>query len=349
MKSFVVILAIILIVAACSSSIPLGWSEPVSDKSNSDSASSQQARADTAMLQAQQQEASAHAAGIDETAQAVNSLNLPATQAALDAQNSAQALDAQAALDAHAALLVQKQSQTTATAQAMAVQQTEQSIQAQATVDARAMLLAQQQSQATATVQAMRQERVTAQRQSDWMAWFVPLALAIAFGVGLLLTARYISGRIDSANQKSRLVNQRMAVPEVVTLLPIPAVEPQTMTIVSPPIDGPLPADRAEAREEAERCKLAMRLLRDAINHLGAQSNRIPPAEQIGWQEQTWNMAVAILRPYGVEMLQGIDGATYLVGQYPNLQSLYIAMGERRLILYPPAPESLQGTLYPAH
>jgi len=100
-------------------------------------------------------------------------------------------------------------------------------------------------------------------------------------------------------------------------------------------------ADRAEAREEVARCKLTMKLLRDAINHVGAQSNRIPTAAQLGWPAGAWTIAVAILRPYGVEILQGIDGGTYLVGQYPNLQALYIAIGERRLTLYPPSAEGV--------
>jgi hypothetical protein len=74
---------------------------------------------------------------------------------------------------------------------------------------------------------------------------------------------------------------------------------------------------------------------------VGAQSNRIPPAAQLGWPAGAWTIAVAILRPYGVENLQGIDGGTFLVGQYPTLQALYIAIGERRLTLYSPSAESV--------
>jgi len=95
--------------------------------------------------------------------------------------------------------------------------------------------------------------------------------------------------------------------------------------------------DRAEAREEAARCKLVMKLLRDAIGHTQTHSNRIPSAAQLGWPTRAWAIAVAILRPYGVETLEGSEGGTYLVGEYPTLQALYIAMGERRLNLYPPS------------
>ena len=71
-----------------------------------------------------------------------------------------------------------------------------------------------------------------------------------------------------------------------------------------------------------------MKLLRDAIGHTQEHSNHIPSAVQLGWAANAWAIAVAILRPYGVETLPGDEGGTYLVGEYPTLQALYIAMGE---------------------
>jgi chemotaxis protein histidine kinase CheA len=410
-----ILLAMALMIAACSTSDTFVTSEPGSDNS----AASQKARADYAMQQAQQLEADAHAAAVNETAQAqaadrvlalaatataqalgvaraqlamtANAANLPSTQSAMFAQRTAQAIEVQATADARAMLLAQQQAQATATAQAMSAQQTAQAIEAKATIDARAMLLAQQQAQATATAQAMQRAGVTAeqvasasQRQSELMSWLIPIVAAIAFGLVLLLGAKFIGGMIDAANERRSLENQRLAL--LGTLFEAPtetivfADDPQTgfatpqllntpdngkgydisgsvashapmidtADVASPPPTivilsngDKLLADRAEVREEAARCKLAMKLLRDAINHVGTQSNLIPPAAQLGWPAGAWTIAVAILRPYGVENLQGIDGGTFLVGQYPTLQALYIAIGERRLTLYPPSAESV--------
>ena len=406
-----ILLAMALMIAACSTSDTFVTSEPGSDNS----AASQKARADYAMQQAQQLEADAHAAAVNETAQAraangvlalaatataqalgvaraqlamtADAANFSSTQSAMFAQQTAQAIEVQATADARAMLLAQQQAQATATAQAMSAQQTAQAIEAKATIDARAMLLAQQQAQATATAQAMQRAGVTAeqvasasQRQSELMSWLIPIVAAIAFGLVLLLGAKFIGGMIDAANERRSLENQRLAL--LGTLFEAPtetivfADDPQTgfatpqllntpdngkgydtsgsVASHAPMIDTEAPpaivilsngdkmlADRAETREEAARCKLAMKLIRDAINHVGAQSNRIPPAAQLGWPAGAWTIAVAILRPYGVEIRQGIDGGIFLVGQYPTLQALYIAIGERRLTLYPPSAESV--------
>jgi chemotaxis protein histidine kinase CheA len=416
MKHSLILLAMILfamalMIAACSTSGTFVTPEPGSDNS----AASQKAKADYAMQQAQQLEADAHAAAVNETAQAraansvlalaatataqalgvaraqlamtANAANFSSSQSAVFAQETAQAIEVQATADARAMLLAQQQAQATATAQAMSAQQTAQAIEAKATIDARAMLLAQQQAQATATAQAMQRAGVTAeqaastsQRQSELMSWLIPIVAAIAFGLVLLLGAKFIGGMIDAANERRSLENQRLAL--LGTLFEAPtetivfADDPQTgfatpqllntpdngkgydtngsVASHAPRIDTEAPpaivilsngdkmlADRAETREEAARCKLAMKLIRDAINHVGAQSNRIPPAAQLGWPAGAWIIAVAILRPYGVEIRQDIDGGIFLVGQYPTLQALYIAIGERRLTLYLPSAESV--------
>jgi len=411
MKHSLILLAMTLMLAACSTSDTFVTPEPGSDNS----AASQKATADYVMQQAQQLEADAHAAAVNETAQAraadrvlalaatataqalgvaraqlamtADAANLPSTQSAMFAQQTAQAIEVQATADARAMLLAQQQAQATATAQAMSAQQTAQAIEAKATIDARAMLLAQQQAQATATAQAMQRAGVTAeqaasasQRQSELLSWLIPIVAAIAFGLVLLLGAKFIGGMIDAANERRSLENQRLALLGTLFKAPTETIvfadDPHTgfatpqllntpdngkgydtsgsVASHAPMIDTEVPpaivilsngdkmlADRAETREEAARCKLAMKLIRDAINHVGAQSNRIPPAAQLGWPAGAWTIAVAILRPYGVEILQGIDGGTFLVGQYPTLQALYIAIGERRLTLYPPSAESV--------
>ena len=409
-----ILLAMALMIAACTTSDTFVTSEPGSDNS----AASQKARADYAMQQAQQLEADARAAAVNETAQAraansvralaatataqalgvaraqlamtADAANFSSAQSAVFAQQTAQAIEVQATADARAMLLAQQQAQATATAQAMSAQQTAQAIEAKATIDARAMLLAQQQAQATATAQAMQRAGVTAeqaasasQRQSELLSWLVPIVAAIAFGLVLLLGAKLIGGMIDAANERRSLENQRLALLGTLFEAPTETIvfdDPQTgfatpqllntpdngkgfdtsgsVASHAPMIDtadvaSPPPvivilsngdkmlADRAETREEAARCKLAMKLIRDAINHVGAQSNRIPPAAQLGWPAGAWTIAVAILRPYGVEIRQGIDGGIFLVGQYSTLQALYIAIGERRLTLYPTLVESV--------
>jgi hypothetical protein len=203
------------------------------------------------------------------------------------------------------------------------------------------------------------------------MLLLIPMGAVIAFGLVLVLGAKFIGGLIDRANERRSLENQKLALittlfkphNETMVFVDDPATRPrltmpadgegydssEAFASLSSPIDAEAPPaivilsngdprlpDRAEAREEAARCKLVMRLLRDAIGHTQTNSNRIPSAAQLGWPARAWVIAVAILRPYGVETLQGSEGGTYLVGQYPTLQALYIAMGERRLNLYPP-------------
>lgn len=375
MKPFLVVVALLalaLIIASCFVNGTILPSASVSDYSNS--AASKQSRADDAMQQAQQQEANANAASANETAQAeaadrLRALAVAATDQALGVARAQLAMTADAA-------------NFSSTQAVVSAQQTAQAVEAKATVDARAMLLAQEQARATATAQAMQHERLiaeqvanTSQRQREFISWLIPLVSVIVFGVVLLLGAKFISGMIDSVNEQRSLENKRLALLATLFLAPTetivfadhPHKEFATLRLIGSPDSGngydtsgssagPEPvidseeppvivilstgekmlADSAEAREEAARCKLAMKLLRDAINHVGAQSNRIPPAAQLGWPAGAWTIAVAILRPYGVEILPGADGGTYLVGQYPNLQALYITIGERRLVLYPP-------------
>jgi hypothetical protein len=410
MKRYLLLLALALTLSACIVS-----ADPATTGTSANSAAAQQARADAAMQQAQQQEADAQAAVANETAQAqaaqavralaatataqalnvaraqlvmtADAMNFPSTQSAVFAQQTAQAIQAKATVDARAMLALQEQAQTTATAQALAAQQTAEAIQAKATVDARAMLAAQQQAQATATAQAMQLAGVTAdqvagtsQQQRELGAWLIPLLAVSAFGLVMLLGTKFVSGLIDRANDGRRLENERLA--QIAALLAAPTEtiifvgDPQTafgkLQLLNTPknvgiddtgnvwtspahlIDADEPPmvvilsngemvlpDRAEAREEAARCKLAMKLLRDAIDHEGGHSNHIPSAAQLGWPSGAWTIAIAILRPYGVEILHDQDRETYLVGQSTTLEALYIALGERYLSCFPPSVENI--------
>lgn len=418
MRNFLILLALGLLLVACDvngtlTSNPVSGDSAASQQRSADNAlqqaQQQQAAASAAMVRetAQAQAAdNAQAIAAAATAQVADAARArlaltadaqamlaaqqqsqaTATVQAQFAQQAAQANEAKATVDAQAMLAAKQQAQATATDQAMFAQQAAQAIEAKATVDARAVLLVQQQAQATATAEAMQREGVTAvladsnsRVQSETMSWLIPIGAAIAFGLVLVLGAKYIGGLIDRANERRSLENQKLALITTLfkthneTLVFVDEAAPrlrlntpadgeiaagdvydpgEAFDSLSSPIDAEAPPaivivsngdprlpDRAEAREEAARCKLAMKLLRDAIDHTRTHSNRIPSAAQLGWPTRAWAIAVAILRPYGVETLQGSEGGTYLVGQYPTLQELYIAIGERRINLYSPAAE----------
>jgi hypothetical protein len=373
-----------------------------------------QARADSAMQEAQRLDAEAKAAAANEaarsqaalqaralsataTAQAldaaraqlamtVDALHFPSTQAAVAAQQTVQALVVKATVDAQAMLALQEQAQTTATSQALIAQQIVEANQAQATVDAGALFVAQQQAEATATAQALQRDNQTAaqvagtsQQVRELGAWLIPALAVIAFGVIAILGTKFVSGRIDRANDGRKLENERLA--QNASLLAPPGTivfitDPQTafnkLHLLNTPknvdidandnvwmspahvvdaAESPLGAglstdelewpDQLAAREEAARCKLALKLVRDAIDLEGAHSNRIPSAEQLGWPDATWKLAVAALKPYGVEILHDQERETYLVGPSANLQNLYIAVGEQYSTYFPAEAEDV--------
>jgi hypothetical protein len=274
-----------------------------------------------------------------------------ATSQAAAAQQTAQSIEAQATIDARAMLVAQQQTQATASAQAL------------------------QRDNAAAN-----QAAGTLQQQRELGAWLIPLLAVIAFGFVLVLGVKFVSGLIDRANEGRKLENERLARIAALMAAPTETIifvgDPQTalgkLHLLNTPknvdiddtgnvwtspasqvIDADEPPmvvilsngevvlpDSAEAREEAARCKLAMKLLRDAIDHEGAHSNRIPSAAQLGWPSGAWKIAVTILKPYGVEILHEQDRETYLVGQSASLQTLYIALGEKYLSCFPPSVEN---------
>jgi chemotaxis protein histidine kinase CheA len=380
-----------------------------------DSAAALQARADSARQEAQRLEADAKAAAANEaaraqaaqnvralaataTAQALNvaraqldmtaqAMNFPSTQAAVAAQQTLQALEAKATVDAQAMRMLQEQAQTTATSQALIAQQAVEANQAQATVDAGALVAAQQQSQATAAAQTLQRDNLTAAQVADNSqqgrelgAWLIPVLAVIAFGVVVLLGTKFVSGLIDRANDGRRLENERLAQNAALLAAPTENIffigDPQTafaklqllnkpknididdtgnvwmspadvidadeapLAAVSSSVEMELP-DQAEARAETARYKVALKLVRDAIDHEGAHSNRIPSAEQLGWPDAEWTIAVATLRPYGVEILHEQERETYLVGPSGNLQNLYIAVGEKYSTYFPAEAENV--------
>jgi hypothetical protein len=302
-------------------------------------AAQQQAQA-TATVQAQfaQQVAQANEARATVDAQAIllvqQQAQATATNQAMSAQQAAQASEAKATYNAQTVLLVQQQAQATATAEAM-------------------------QRESVTAVEAAS----TSRQQSDTLAWLIPIGAVIVFGVIVVLGTKYTGGLIDRANERRSLKNRKLDLimtllethNETIALADDPAALPllnlltdgegddpgEAFASLSAPIDAeilpaavipshddPLLPDQEEAREATARHKLVMKLLRDAIGHTQVHSNHIPSAMQLGWADNAWAIAVAILRPYGVETLPGDEGGTYLVGEYPTLQALYIALGE---------------------
>jgi len=302
-------------------------------------AAQQQAQA-TATIQAQfvQQAVQANEAQATIEARAVlltqQQAQATATNQAMSAQQVAQANEAKATFDAQSVLLIQQQAQATATTEAM-------------------------QRESVTAVQAASASR----QQSETLAWLIPIGAVIIFGVVVVLGTKYIGGLIDRSNERRSLKNRKLdlittllethnetlaladdpaALPLLNLLTDIEGDDPgEAFASLSVPIDtetlpatiilsldDPLPPDQEDAREEVARHKLVMKLLRDAIGHTQEHSNHIPSAVQLGWAANAWAIAVAILRPYGVETLPGDEGGTYLVGEYPTLQALYIALGE---------------------
>ncbi|MEW6505834.1 MAG: hypothetical protein AB1457_17915, partial [Chloroflexota bacterium] len=78
--------------------------------------------------------------------------------------------------------------------------------------------------------------------------------------------------------------------------------------------------------------RLVLRLLRESIQAVGAQSSRIPGWRELGWSAEVWTQAVRLLGRY-IETQPG--RGTYLTGEYASLQELYFAVGERRAVLSP--------------
>lgn len=91
-----------------------------------------------------------------------------------------------------------------------------------------------------------------------------------------------------------------------------------------------------EAREA--RRLLALRLLRASMQHYASlrmdarEVNRIPSFRDLGWSSETWVRAVQSLKPYVIAKA-GRGGGTYCGVEFPTLMTLYLAVGERRILL----------------
>ena len=100
--------------------------------------------------------------------------------------------------------------------------------------------------------------------------------------------------------------------------------------------------DTPEEAEFKTKKQLALRLLRDAINyHAHRQVDprsvvRIPGYRDLDWSADTWNRAVALLKPF-VFTKSGRGGGTFCGGEYPSLVRMYDAVGANKIITPPAA------------
>ncbi len=285
---------------------------------------------------------------------------LPPDPAALRATaQAAEALARQAEEQANALRLTQE-AQMRQTAEAVSLAATQQALAIQATQQA--LSLAEQSYRMTATAQAVQrqaeQEAQSRQREGlmQLLAWVILLLILLGLG-GVVVTLAWKAGNewIAWQSRRRQLVESRAGT----LLLVAENAPPVRVQVIQPLLPGRLQEDEEDLPAETEPIpysvggdlvgfiprphsdphkRLALRLLRESIQAVGARSNRIPGWRELGWSAEMWTQAVRLLGRY-VETQPG--KGTYLVGEYPTLQELYFAVGERRALLSPAPSETI--------
>jgi len=320
-----------------------------------------QATADALMLSARSLEKSA--AEAEKRIRATEkAYNIQATRLAQAITATAQAINVQATAQAMQATAnaQQLEAQSTATAQA---------IRLVATATAEAIAVHREQAKATATAQAIlsRQQAELEARKRSQFAAEMRLYLGLTFLFGVMVILLYLLWRMGE-RYLDALINRKLLVESRAgTLLLQPAGVQMNVMVITPNattpagllekgdedegdefeseissvpyyVNGDLQGflkTREAPRDEPKR-KLALKLLREAIQAAGAESKRLPGWRELNWSAQTWSDAVSLLRPY-LKTEVGRTGGTYLVGGY-TLRDLYLAVGERRITLNAPTP-----------
>ncbi len=258
---------------------------------------------------------------------------------------------------------VEEQARATQSAQETSLRQTAEAVRLEATRQAvsveatkQALALAEQAYQMTATAEAVRRQaerEAQAQRQEGLLQLLALLILLLTLlalgGVVVVLVWRAGNEWIAWQSRRRQLVESRAG-----TLLLVAGnAPPVRVQVIQPALPARLPVlDEEESESETEPIpysvdgelvgfiqrradphkRLALRLLRESIQAVGAQSNRIPGWRELGWSAELWSQAVRLLSHY-VETQPG--KGTYLTGEYATLQELYYAVGERRAVLSP--------------
>ncbi|MEW6179199.1 MAG: hypothetical protein AB1522_04650 [Chloroflexota bacterium] len=256
---------------------------------------------------------------------------------------------------------VEEQARATQSAQETSLRQTAEAVRLEATRQAvsveatkQALLVAEQTYRMTATAEAVRRQterEAQAQRQEgilQLLALLILLLTLLALG-GVVVVLVWKAGNewIAWQSRRRQLVESRAGT----LLLVAENAPPVRVQVIQPALPARLPLvdeDESETepipysvdgrlvgfiqRKADPHRRLALRLLRESIQAVGAQSNRIPGWRELGWSAEVWTQAVRLLSRY-VETQPG--KGTYLAGEYETLQELYFAVGERRAVLSP--------------
>lgn len=239
------------------------------------------------------------------------------------------------------------------TAEAVSIEATRQAVSVEATKQA--LALAEQAYQMTATAEAVRRQaerEEQAKRQESILQLLVLVILLLTLlalgGVVVVLVWRAGNEWIAWQSRRRQLVESRAGT----LLLVAENAPPVRVQVIQPALPAKLPVVDEEEASETDPIpysvdgrlvgfiqrradphkRLALRLLRESIQAVGAQSNRIPGWRELGWSAESWTQAVRLLSRY-VETQPG--KGTYLAGEYETLQELYFAVGERRAVLSP--------------
>ncbi|MFZ6019125.1 MAG: hypothetical protein ACOYXO_05875 [Chloroflexota bacterium] len=261
---------------------------------------------------------------------------------------------------------VEQQARATQSAQESALRQTAEAVSLEATRQAvqfestrQALAVQEHTHQMTATAQAV--ERIAAQeeqaRRADELTRTVLLVflLLILLALGSVLVALvWKAGNqwIEWQSRRRQLIESRAGTlllvaenappvrvqviqPALPARLPIADTDEDILTDTEPipySVNGELVGFIQRPGTADPSRRLVLRLLRESIQAVGAQSNRIPGWRELGWSAEVWTQAVRLLWRY-VETQPG--KGTYLTGEYASLQELYFAVGERRAVLSP--------------
>ncbi len=301
-----------------------------------------------------QQTATANAVAAKATAE------VKATRQAMDAANATATAEAKQTAQAQAAALATMQAYTfnlTATADALNIAQ--QQAQATATAQAREIQVSLDKQSATATAQAMEYQRLqaeqdarTARRNAEFFSYFWPVVLVLAtlaaFIFALYAVNQWVmvfalrrmvietrTGTVffirDGHNQfTAQLLNAPTMPPTFETQATVIDAEADMLKVNT--TRGTTYIAKHDPQHEAAEAnrRLALRLLRAAMQQVGGNANRIPTAKDLAWPPATWVKAVSLLKPH-VTTREGRGGGTFCADNYPTLAQLYAAVGERRI------------------
>ncbi|GIV67134.1 MAG: hypothetical protein KatS3mg047_1527 [Bellilinea sp.] len=255
---------------------------------------------------------------------------------------------------------VEEQARATQAAQETSLRQTAEAVRLEATRQAvsleatkQYLALAEQAYQMTATAEAVRRQaerEAQAQRREGILQLLALLILLLTLlalgGVVVVLVWRAGNEWIAWQSRRRQLVESRAGT----LLLVAENAPPVRVQVIQPALPARLPDEGDESETEPipysvdgklvgfiqrradTHKRLVLRLLRESIQTVGAQSNRIPGWRELGWSAEVWTQAVRLLSRY-VETRPG--KGTYLTGEYETLQALYYGVGERRAALSP--------------